>query len=407
MKWWSATTELFAKLFSFDKNTEEEKPQRRPVGELLALVEQFKEQVRKDPLDGMGHYNLGDVYIELNRFKEALEPLKEAVRINPKHDSALYLLGRTQVELGRDDEAIVNLEEALSLGDTSNATRKWLAMAHTHVSINFRRARRVEDAIRHIKAAIKVVPDYGAAYLSLGLCYAELGRYKEALDKIHQSLKLDKNLQVGAHYEAGLIYTKLGEDKKAIKEFQEAIAVSPKAPLPQLKLGLLYAKMKKYEDAVGPLQQAVKLSPTKATDGFFKLGLVLKKLGRLVEGVEHLRKARELSPNNTKVKQLLAESLYLAGVDHLKQKQAEEALAIFKEAIECDPKHVMTNYRLALAYDKFSQGYYAIQYMTIAKLFFAENNQDEWLAKTLKLLNQFYKKYPYKADDFKKVRLPE
>ena len=60
------------------------------------------------------------------------------------------------------------------------------------------------------------------------------------------SLKLDKNLQVDAHYEAGLIYTKLGENKKAIKEYQQAIAVSPKAPMPQLKLGLLYAKMKKF-----------------------------------------------------------------------------------------------------------------------------------------------------------------
>jgi tetratricopeptide (TPR) repeat protein len=407
MKWWSAIIDIFAKLLSFGKKTEEEKKPARPMDELLALVEQFKKQIRKNPLDGMGHYNLGDVYIELKRFKEALDPLKEAIRINPKHSSAYYLLGRTQVELGRDEEAIVNLQESLSLDDTSDATRRWLAMAHTHVSINLRKARRVEDSIRHIKAAIKVVPDYGAAYLSLGICYADLGRYKEALDNIDRSLKLDNNLQVDAHYEAGLIYTKLGEDKKAIKEYQQAIAVSPKAPMPQLKLGLLFAKMKKFEDAVGPLQQAIKLSPSRASDGFFKLGLVLKKLGRLVEGVEHLRKARELSPNNLKVKQLLAESLYLAGVEHLKQKQLEEALTIFKEAVECDPKHVMTNYRLALVYDKFAQGYYAIQHMTIAKLFFAENHQDEWIAKALKSLDQFYKKYPYKADDFKKVRLPE
>lgn len=375
--------------------------------ELLALVEEFKDHIRKNPLDGMGHYNLGDVYIDLKRFKEALDPLKEAIRINPKHGSAYYLLGRTQVELGRDDEAIPNLEESFSLDNTSGVAARWLAMAHTHVSINYRKARRLEDSILHTKAAIKVVPDYGAAYLSLGICYAELGRYKEALENIDRSLKLDNNLQVDAHYEAGLIYTKLGEDKKAINEYQEAIAVSPKAALPQLKLGLLYAKLKQFEDAVGPLQQAIKLSPTQASDGFYKLGLVLKKLGRLVEGVETLRKARELSPDHIKVKQLLAESLYLAGVEYLKQKQLEEALAIFKEAIECNPKHVMVNYRLALAYDKCAQGYYAIQHMTIAKLFFVQNNQDEWIAKALKSLNQFYKKYPYKVDDFKKVRLPE
>ena len=85
MKWWSAIIDIFAKLFSFGKKTEEEKKPARPMEELLALVEQFKEQIRKNPLDGMGHYNLGDVYIELKRFKEALDPLKEAILINPKH----------------------------------------------------------------------------------------------------------------------------------------------------------------------------------------------------------------------------------------------------------------------------------------------------------------------------------
>ena len=65
---------------------------------------------------------------------------------------------------------------------------------------------------------------------------------KEALAKIKEALKLDKNLTVQAHYRFGEVYTKLKDTRKAIKHYKEAISVDPSAAMPNLRLGMLYYK---------------------------------------------------------------------------------------------------------------------------------------------------------------------
>lgn len=407
MKWRSFFKSFFSKLFSSaEKDRPEERP-RRSETELLALVEKYQEAIRRNPQDGMGHYNLGEVYIELGRFKESLQPLKESIRINPKHRSAHYQMGRAFVELSRDDDAIPYLEEALSYDATSAAARRWLTLAHTQISVICRKTKQIKESIQHVKEAVRLTPDYGPAHLSMGLCYAELANYQEALNKIEYALSLDKTLEVDAHYESGIIYGKLGDHKRAIKEYKAACAAEPKAPLPQLRLGLLYAKLGRDEEAVKPLQAAVKLSPRIAAEGFFKLGALLNKLGRHVEAVEPLRQAHKISPGNQKVNEFLAEALYRAGNAHAQSGDKEMEVAALKEAVEFNPQHVMAHYRLGLAYDKVQQGYYAIHHMTIAKLFFVEKHEDEFIAKAIHALNGFYKKYPYGPEDFKKVKLPQ
>ena len=52
----------------------------------------------------------------------------------------------------------------------------------------------------------------------MGICYIELGRYKDALAKIKETLKLDKNLTVEEHYRYGEVYTELKDSKKAITQ---------------------------------------------------------------------------------------------------------------------------------------------------------------------------------------------
>jgi len=159
---------VLGKLFSRQTQTAPEpEPPKRSKEELLALLEKYKEAVRANPQDGMGHYNLGEVYIELLRFSESLAPLKEAIQINPKHRSAYYLLGLALVELGRDDEALEPLEESLRLDPKSLATKKRLAEAHTNLSVLLAKRKQHKESVRHFQEAINVLPDYAPAHLSL------------------------------------------------------------------------------------------------------------------------------------------------------------------------------------------------------------------------------------------------
>jgi tetratricopeptide (TPR) repeat protein len=398
---------LLGKLYFWKPKTppKEETP-KRSQEELLLLLEKYKEAVRANPQDGMGHYNLGEVYVELSRYSEALPALQEAIRINPKLRSGYYLLGYALVHLGRDDEAIEPTERALELDPKSQVARKLLAEAHTNLSILLGKRKQHKESIKHIQAAIQVLPEYGPAHLSLGICYMELGRYPEAVKKIQEALGFDRNLRVDANFNLGVIHSKLGDSKKAIKHYQEAVAVNPKSVLPNLNLGMLHSKLKNYQEAVQPLRTAIKVSPKMAREAHFKLGVALMKLKRFKEAVAPLQEAVKITPNNEKVRDFLAEALYQASLSQRQPEKTEAEIGMLKEAVEHNPEHVLAHFGLGQAYDKANQGYYAIVHTLIAKQFFVEAHKDDWIAKSIRAVNLFFKKYPYTQKDFAKLRIP-
>ena len=148
--------------------------------------------------------------------------MRELVKIEPNHKSARLQLGRAQMEMGRDEAALENLEEAFRLDPENQAVKKTLCQAHSNLSTAFGRIKNQQQAEHHFHEATKIISDFGPAHLSMGICFTELGRYKEALAKIKEALKLDKNLTVQAHYRFGEVYTKLKDTRKAIKHYKEA-----------------------------------------------------------------------------------------------------------------------------------------------------------------------------------------
>ncbi len=407
-------TELFSSLKKLLENLFSRKPKKPPQKappkrsneELLALLEKYKEAVRVNPQDGMGHYNLGEVYIDLSRFSEALPSLKEAIRINPKHRSAYYQFGVALIEMGRDEDALEPLDTSLQLDPKSQATRKRLAEAHTNISVLLGKRKQFKESMHHIQEAIRVVPDYGPAHLSMGICFSDLGRYEEALKKFKDALQLDKNLAVDANYNFGIVYSKLGSPEKAIKHYLEEIKVNPKSALPNLNLAMIYYKQKNFQAAVQPLRTAIRVSPKMAREANFKLGVSLMKLKRYEEAVPALQEALKITPDNEKVRDFLAEGLYQTSVPLSQTDKTAEAIETLKEAVEVNPEHMMAHYALAQAYDKDKQGYYAIVHTIIAKHFFVEAHKDEWIGKALQTINLFFKKYKYTQKDFAKVRIP-
>ena len=50
---------------------------------------------------------------------------------------------------------------------------------------------RLEEAIRHYQAAIRIRPDYAEAHNNLGIVLAGLGKYKEALRHFEKALRVE------------------------------------------------------------------------------------------------------------------------------------------------------------------------------------------------------------------------
>ncbi|MEE3346922.1 MAG: tetratricopeptide repeat protein [Nitrospinota bacterium] len=103
------------------------------------------------------------------------------------------------MEMRHDEAALENLEEALHLDPENQVVKKTLCQVHRHLSTAYGRIKNQKQAEHHFHEAMKIIADFGPAHLSMGICFTELGRYKEALAKIKEALKLDKDLPVQAH----------------------------------------------------------------------------------------------------------------------------------------------------------------------------------------------------------------
>lgn len=392
---------------------EQDIPVRSPE-ELKAEADRLKLLLQSRPEDVEALYKLGEVYVEMARFGEAIAPLKEAVRLDPEPRAACFLLGRACLEVGRDEEAIAALDEAGRMGAESEALKKLLAQAHTNLSISLGRMGNHREAFKEIKKAIQIIPNFGPAHLSMGVCYEEMGRYQEAMSKFDTALMMDARLIVDANYHYGLVYTKLKDYKKAIKHYQRAIAESPTAAKPNLRLGLLYTKLKRYGEAIPFLEMALKRSPKLSPEAHYQLGLAYTTLNRYSDAVEPLRRAQKENPDNEKILSMLAESLYQTSLTLNKPKEPEpenlevyeQEVALLREAVFCNPRHSLAQYSLGRAYHCLALGYKALVHTVMAKQLFAQEHNDEWLGRTMKDLQFFYKKYGYKPEEFAKIKVP-
>ena len=383
----------------------EEVPVRSP-SDLKILAEVLKGTLKNNPKDIKALYSLGEVYVEMHRYGDAIPPLRELVKLVPDHSSGRLQLGRAQMEMGRDEAALENLEEALLLEPESLSIKKALCQAHSNLSTAYGRIKNQKQSEHHFHAAVKIIPDFGPAHLSMGICYTELGRYNDALDKIKEALKLDKNLTVEAHYRFGEVYTKLKDIKKAIKHYKEAIAVDPAAAMPNLRLGTLYFKQKNYKDAVVPLRKSIKQSPKYAAEGYYRLGVSLLKLERYEQAEEPLRKAVELSPDNELVNDSLAENLYQLSLMFTGDEKPGEKIDLLREVVYFNPEHIPGHELLGQAYDAVMRGEKAIAHTLFAQRLMSDKKMMKELAKSRESLNALYKKYKMRPEEFTKLITP-
>ncbi|MBT5549326.1 MAG: tetratricopeptide repeat protein [Nitrospina sp.] len=398
---------LLAKLIAMGEKSpaEEDVPVRSP-SELKIIAETLKETLKKNPKDIKALYNLGEVYIAMHRYGDAITSLREVVKIEPYHKSGRLQLGRAQMEMGRDESALENLEEARRLDPESEVVKKTLCQAHSNLSTAFGRIKNQKQAEHHFHEAVKIIPDFGPAHLSMGICFTEWGRYKEALAKIKEALKMDKNLTVEAHYRFGEVYTKLKDIKKAIKHYNESISVDPSAAMPNLRLGMLYFKLKKYKEAVQPLRLSIKQSPKYAAEGYYRLGVSLVNLKRYKSAEEPLRKAVELSPDNELVNDTLADNLFQLSMDLRVDAKPGELIDRLREVVYFNPEYIQGHDELSQAYDAILKGDKAITHCIIVQRFLVENKMMKELAVSRANLAALYKKYKTGPEEFKKVITP-
>lgn len=83
-----------------------------------------------------------------------------------------------------------------------------------------------EEAIRYLKKAIAIYPDFDEPYNNLGVVYMSIGEYEKAINNFKKAIELSPNYD-RAHYNLGLIYKRRGDIKLVLEQYQKLTILNP------------------------------------------------------------------------------------------------------------------------------------------------------------------------------------
>lgn len=174
--------------------------------------------------------------------------------------------------------------------------------------------KKAEKSIPHLLKAIDLHGSYADAYLLLGMAYADLNKWREALAAFEKAVELDGEL-AAAHLALGACLAQQGNFTAAEKPLLRGLELSPQAPHGHYELGRTYWALGRWQEAEPHAREAVKLQPNLAP-AYVLLGNILLRKHDAPGALEYFRDYLRLEPNGAlaaQTRQMIAKIESLVG----------------------------------------------------------------------------------------------
>lgn len=357
------------------------------AGEPAKALDPLEKALRIQPDYPDAHQALASALFSLGRFREAAEPYQRLAQMNPKNSRAWYGLGKCYESLSR--RAFADLERI------APASGHWLALAaglrlaqqqYSPAFFFYRRALEKEPGLRGLHPAVADIyrrtghADWAAVEEQKERrlppldcpsrpleCDFFQGRYSKVLAAGHpqtpetyywQSLAYNElalqaferlsQLPESAEWHQVLAeaHRNMGRHLEAVKEWREALRLSPSNLDLQRELAISLHQGRDYKAAQPLLEDLLKRDPTSAELNYY-LGDALLNLQQSAQAAPFLKKAVEKDPAVLPAQASLGRAYVLSG-------QAALAVPHLKAALPIDDDGSLY-YQLARAYQSAGQ----------------------------------------------------
>ncbi len=182
-------------------------------------VEAYQEAIAANPDNTRYHTNLGNLYLALGRFDDALDAHSQALRLAPDLGQTHLNMGAVYYRMGRFADALKRYRQA---------TVVWPDYAEAYFGLgnSCSRLGRIEEAISHLRRAVELDPDHARAYLSMADALSSLGRLDAAVSAYRIAIEKDPDF-VSAYLNAGIAYRDLGQTESAKTCLRRVLELDP------------------------------------------------------------------------------------------------------------------------------------------------------------------------------------
>ena len=339
-------------------------------GRSEAAVAELQRSIELDQNQLQPRLLLGVVFNQLNRPAEAEEAWEAALRVDPNSVTALDWLAKARISDGQFSAAI----DLLSTAQRDEDLTLDLALAYSQ-------ANRFDKATETLTAALVTTPGELRLSAALATVYVQSHRYQDATNLLRDTVKSHPSdpatellyLRVlvlqdddatarplarkflaanpdsfDALYLTGILETDAQEYDSAVEHLKAAIALNPSHYDARYNLGVALSRLQRSDAAREQLEKAVTLDPTQG-EAHFHLAQVLRSLGKTEEAQAELKLFKERQ--EATVKLALGQTKAGQAAQALKDGRADQAIALYREAIEAQPQNASFENDLAKALD--------------------------------------------------------
>jgi len=154
------------------------------VGRYADALPHLEAALRLDPKHGSAESDLGAALMGLDRMPEALVHLQRGAALSPRDETIHFNLGKALARVSRPSEAAAAYERALALNPE-------FAPAHVNYGTLLFTQGRLEEALPHMQRAASLLPDSAVVHSNYASVLAASGRYADALAETRRALELD------------------------------------------------------------------------------------------------------------------------------------------------------------------------------------------------------------------------
>jgi Flp pilus assembly protein TadD len=176
-------------------------------------------------------------------------------------------------------------------------------MAHNNLGLHVQEQGRLDEALQHYAAALRVKPDDAFAHANLATVLGAQGRTSEAMAHCEAALRIDPDYPE-AHSNLGNVLASAGRLDAAIAHYRTAITLRPTYAEAHSNLANVLVMQGHIADAIPHYEEALRIDPDFAT-AHRNLGLVLAGQGRTAEAILHLEAATRLVPGDAEARRQL------------------------------------------------------------------------------------------------------
>jgi tetratricopeptide (TPR) repeat protein len=249
----------------------------------LAITE-YQKVTELEPKFVLGFVSLGQAFMELRDFSNAVAPLRHALELDANSIPAHQLLGYALLAQGYAADAIPHLERAHEQGA--------LGIAQLETS-------QFAQAIMNLQGALEKRPGDQDLLYYLGRASGLLS--KQSIDTLLAAYP-DSARSYQSIAENYFVLRQMGE---AEQDYQRALQLRPDLPHLHLELGQVYAMTSRWPQAEEQFRAETKIQPGNG-EAAYRLGDALLQQGNAHEARQWLERGDKLQPD-------MPESLYALG----------------------------------------------------------------------------------------------